>query len=485
MSSPAKAEAALALHRFGMGPRPGSIAAIGADPRGALIAELDRSSASLIAASGLPSSAKAFRAVNEANAKRQAKAVIAKKEQDAKRQQMAQAPSMQAPSMTEGSAQDGGEMAQKVAAETVPDPGRPIYLEEAKIRTEAAFSAEIGLVERLVWFWSNHFCISADKIRSMSGAYEREAIRPHVLGRFTDMLLAAEGHPAMLFYLDQTISMGANSTAGINRTRGLNENLAREILELHTLGVRSGYTQDDVIAFANVLTGWTLVPPGDNPEHGGEFTFNPRLHEPGAQKVLGKSYDDETAEQGRAVLRDLAAHPATATHVAGKLARHFIADTPHPALVERMAKVFVDTGGDLKQVAKAMVLSDEAWTQPASKLKRPGEWVVGMARATGITQADPKRFTDGQALLGEPLWRPPSPKGFPDDEGSWIDGTGRRLDVANNFAERVVDRVDPQDVIENVFGSQVTSEVMQAVGRAESRQQALALLFMSAEFQRR
>jgi uncharacterized protein (DUF1800 family) len=485
MSSSAKAEAALALHRFGMGPRPGSIAAIGADPRGALIAELDRSSTSLIAASSLPSSAKAFRAVNDANAKRQAKAVIAKKEQEAKRQQMAQAPSMQAPSMTEGSAQEGREMAQKVAAETVPDPGRPIYLEEAKIRTEAAFSAEIGFVERLVWFWSNHFCISADKIRSMSGAYEREAIRPHVLGRFTDMLLAAEGHPAMLFYLDQTISMGANSIAGINRTRGLNENLAREILELHTLGVRSGYTQDDVIAFADVLTGWTLVPPGDNPEHGGEFIFNPRLHEPGAQKVLGKSYDDEAAEQGRAVLRDLAAHPATATHVAGKLARHFIADTPPPALVERMAKVFVDTGGDLKQVAKAMVLSDEAWRQPASKLKRPGEWVVGMVRAAGITQADPKRFTDGQALLGEPLWRPPSPKGFPDDEGSWIDGTGRRLDVANNFAERVVDRTDPQDVIENVFGSQVTSEVMQAVGRAESRQQALALLFMSAEFQRR
>jgi uncharacterized protein (DUF1800 family) len=468
-----------------MGPRPGSIAAIEADPRGALIAELERSSTGLIAASSLPSSAKAFRTVNDANAKRQAKAVIAKKEQDAKRQQMAQAPSMQTPSMTEGSMPEGGEMAQKVAAEAVPDPGRPIYLEEAKIRTEAAFSAEIGFAERLVWFWSNHFCISADKIRSMSGAYEREAIRPHALGRFTDLLLAAEGHPAMLFYLDQTISMGANSVAGINRTRGLNENLAREILELHTLGVRSGYTQEDVIGFANVLTGWTLVPPGDNPEHGGEFTFNPRLHEPGAQKVLGKSYDDETAEQGRAVLRDLAAHPATATHVASKLARHFIADTPPPALVERMTRVFVDTGGDLKEVAKAMVLSDEAWTQPASKLKRPGEWAVGMVRATGITQADPKRFTDGQALLGEPLWRPPSPKGFPDDEGSWIDGTGRRLDVANNFAERVAGRVDPQDVIENVLGSQVTSEVMQAVGRAESRQQALALLFMSAEFQRR
>ncbi|SIO13652.1 Uncharacterized conserved protein, DUF1800 family [Bradyrhizobium erythrophlei] len=479
MSSSAKAEAVLALHRFGMGPRPGSIAAIGADPRGALIAELERSSPSQIALPGL-SSAKAFRAVNDANAKRQAKAILARKEQDAKTQQMAQAPAM-----TEGSTPGAGEMAAKMAAEAVPDPGRQIYLEEARIRTEAAFGAEIGFAERLVWFWSNHFCVSADKIRSMSGAYEREAIRPHVLGRFVDLLLAAEGHPAMLFYLDQTVSMGTNSIAGMNRTRGLNENLAREILELHTLGVRSGYTQDDVIAFANVLTGWTLVPPGDNPEHGGEFIFNPRLHEPGAQKVLGKSYEDETVEQGRAVLRDLAAHPATATHVATKLARHFVADAPPPALVERMTKVFVDTEGDLKEVARAMVKSDEAWTQPASKLKRPSEWVVGMVRATGITQADPKRFTDGQALLGEPLWRPPSPKGFPDDEGSWIDGVGRRLDVANNFAERVSDRVDPQDVIETVLGSSVSAEVMQAVGRAESRQQALALLFMSPEFQRR
>jgi uncharacterized protein (DUF1800 family) len=279
--------------------------------------------------------------------------------------------------------------------------------------------------------------------------------------------------------------MGANSIAGINRTRGLNENLAREILELHTLGVRSGYTQEDVIAFANVLTGWTLVPPGDNPEHGGEFTFNPRLHEPGAQKVLDKSYDDESVEQGRAVLRDLAASPATATHVATKLARYFIADVPPPALVERLAKTFLDSGGDLKEVARTMVSSSESWTQPAGKLKRPSEWVVGMVRATGITQVDPQRFTGGQALLGEPLWRPPSPKGFPDDEASWIDGMGRRLDVANNFAERVSDRVDPQDVVETVLASSVSPEVKQAVGRAESRQQALVLLFMSAEFQRR
>jgi len=480
MSSSAKAESILALHRFGMGPRPGSIAAIESDPRGALIAELERPSASNIAASSLPPSAKAFRTVTDAYAKRQAKAIVAKKEQEAKRQQMAEAASM-----TEGTAQDTGEMAAKTAADAVPDPGRQIYLNEASIRTAAALGAEIGFVERLVWFWSNHLCVSIDKIRSMSGAYEREAIRPHVLGRFADLLLATEGHPAMLFYLDQTISMGANSIAGINRTRGLNENLAREILELHTLGVRSGYTQSDVIAFANVLTGWTLVPPGDNPEHGGEFTFNPRLHEPGVQKVLGKSYDDETVEQGQAVLRDLAASPATATHVATKLARYFIADAPPPALVESLAKTFLDTGGDLKEIARTMVSSSESWTQPPTKLKRPSEWVVGMVRATGIAQVDPERFTGGQALLGEPLWRPPSPKGFPDDEASWIDGMGRRLDVANNFAERVSDRVDPQDVIETVLGSSVSSDVKQAVGRADSRQQALALLFMSAEFQRR
>src|SRR6266849_6703394 len=228
MSSSAKAEAALALNRFGMGPRPGSIAAIEADPRGALIAELERPLASLAAASAVPSSSRAFRTVADANAKRQARAIVAKREQEAKRQQMTDASAMAPPAMAEGAAQDGKEMAEKTAADAVPDPGRQIYLDEAKLRTEAALSADIGLTERLVWFWSNHFCISADKIQSMSGAYEREALRPYVLGRFADMLLAVEGHPAMLLYLDNLGSMGANSIAGINRNRGLNENFSRE-----------------------------------------------------------------------------------------------------------------------------------------------------------------------------------------------------------------------------------------------------------------
>lgn len=490
MSNAAKAEAVLALHRFGMGPRPGSIAAVGTDPRGALIAELDRPLV-LTAAASLPSSAKAYRTVADANARRTARA---KQAQQQAKKQMAAASAMsedqtqgqaQAKAQGQSSEKDAAEMAAKQAAEAVPDPGRPIYLQEAKLRGEAALAAEIGFAERLVWFWSNHFCISANKIQSMSGAYEREVIRAHALGRFVDLLLAAEGHPAMLFYLDNLESMGANSIAGINRSRGLNENFAREVMELHTLGVRTGYTQDDVISFANVLTGWTLVPPGDNPEHGGEFTFNPRLHEPGGQTVLGKRYEQEDAEQGRAVLRDLAAHPATASHVATKLARHFVADEPPPGLIEQMAKTFRDTEGDLKQVAITMVSSDDAWRAPPSKLKRPGEWVAGMVRATGITTVDPVRYTAGQELLGEPLWRPSMPKGYPDDEVSWIDGIGRRLDVANNFAERLAGAADPQAIIEDVFASQIAPEVKQAVGRAESRQQALALLFMSADFQRR
>jgi uncharacterized protein (DUF1800 family) len=178
-------------------------------------------------------------------------------------------------------------------------------------------------------------------------------------------------------------------------------------------------------------------------------------------------------------------HPATATHLADKLARHFIAEVPPPALVEKMAKAFTDSDGNLKELARTMVSSDESWSEPPTKLKRPSEWVTGMVRATGLTKADPTRFTGGQALLGEALWRPPAPKGYPDDEASWIDGMGRRLDIANSFAEREADKVDPQYVIETVLGSTVSSEVKAAVGRAESRQQALVLLFMSPEMQRR
>jgi uncharacterized protein (DUF1800 family) len=289
----------------------------------------------------------------------------------------------------------------------------------------------------------------------------------------------------MLAYLDNAASIGPNSVAGINRARGLNENLAREILELHTLGVRGGYTQDDVISFANVLTGWTIIPTNNDPEHGAEFIFNKRMHEPGPRQVVGKTYPDNGVEQGRAVLADLARNPATAEHIARKLARHFVADEPPPAVVERLTKTFRDTDGNLKEIAKTLVASPEAWTMPQAKLKRPSEWVVAMVRATGLSTADPERYARGQALLGEPIWRPPAPKGFADDEAAWIDGLGQRLDIANNFAERVAPRSDPRALVEEALGPLASRETREAVGRAESRQQALTIAFMAPEFQRR
>jgi uncharacterized protein (DUF1800 family) len=199
---------------------------------------------------------------------------------------------------------------------------------------------------------------------------------------------------------------------------------------------------------------------------------------------MEKTYPDTGVEQGRAVLLDLARHPATAMHVATKLARHFLADEPPPALIERLAGTFRDSDGDLKEVAKALIAAPEAWSPTQAKLKRPMEWVVAMVRASGV-RGNPERFARGQAFLGQPIWRPSSPKGFADDEGAWIDTMGQRLDIANNFAERVAERVDPNAVIETALGPIASAETRAAVARAESRQQGLALAFMSPEFQRR
>ena len=318
----------------------------------------------------------------------------------------------------------------------------------------------------------------------MAGAYEREVIRPHVLGRFSDMLLAAEGHPAMLIYLDNAQSIGPDSVAGINRDKGLNENLAREVLELHTLGVRTVYTQDDVTNFAKVLTGWTIIPTVNNPDHGGEFVFIKRAHEPGPKTVIGKEYDDTGTGQGRAVLADLARHPATAKHVATKLARHFIADDPPPALVELLTQRFLDTDGDLKEVAKALIASPEAWMPEQAKIKRPGEWIVAALRATGEA-GDIRRIVQAQAMLGEPLWRPPAPKGFSDDNAAWLDGLAQRLDMANAFAHREGLALEPEATMEAALGPLASAETRQTVARAESRPQALTMLLMAPEFQRR
>jgi uncharacterized protein (DUF1800 family) len=463
-ASEPKAQAAFALHRFGFGPRSGDIDRIASDPRGALLAELEPGTAS-ISAPDLMNGGAAFRKAFEFRQERKA-AREAKRMQD-------------------------GAMAPDAA--TNPTPGgmipvpQQIYLAEAKARYEAALNADIGLVERLVWFWSNHFCVSADKgpTRPLCGAYEREAIRPHVLGKFSDMLLAVETHPAMLFYLDNARSIGPNSIAGLQRGKGLNENLAREIMELHTLGVRTGYTQSDVTNFAKVITGWTIRPPKQDPQHGGEFWFNERMHEPGAQSVLGKVYPENGLRQGRDVLEALAHHPATAKHIATKLAVHFVADAPAPALVDTLAKRFRDSGGDLMQITKALITAPEAW-QSRDKLKKPGEWTIAAMRAGGLGLQDVRRVVNTQNLLGEPLWRPLAPKGFSDDSATWLDGMAQRLDIANQIG-RITGNTgqEPDAMVDTALGPLASRETRETVKRAASRPQALALLLMAPEFQRR
>jgi uncharacterized protein (DUF1800 family) len=375
------------------------------------------------------------------------------------------------------------------AAKPSAGPGVPqrIYLEEARARINAGLQPSIGFVERLVWFWSNHFCVSADKgnVRAMCGAYEREAIRAHVLGRFRDMLLAVESHPAMLVYLDNVRSIGPESIAGVRQKRGLNENLAREILELHTLGVRSVYSQQDVTSFANVLTGWTMIALRQESSRAGEFEFNPRMHAPGAQTVIGKSYGDTGVGQGEAVLSDLARHPATAHHVAVKLARHFVTDDPPASLVEKLANCFLKTDGNLKAVAKTLVSAPEAWDAARKKLKRPGEWIVAALRAGSAVAPEIGVIMQAHNMLGEPLWRPPAPKGFSDESGPWLDGLAQRLDIANQLARRFFPDADPRQVFEETLAPLASAEAAQAIARAESRPQALALLLMTPEFQRR
>ena len=506
MSTDPKYQAALALHRLGLGPKAGAIDAIASDPRGALLAELERPGVGLVFDANLMTASKSSMAAFNFRQEEMAKRIAKQAEQQAANPAPAAAVAND-PANLVSAKTDAKADKQDAKTDNKPDdkadakmdnkadnkPAKPpeptvqqrIFRNEARAHFIAANTAEIGFVERLVWFWSNHFCVSADVVPYMAGGYEREAIRPNVLGRFGDMLVAAEGHPAMLIYLDNFRSVGPKSVAGLIGKVGLNENFAREILELHTLGVRSGYTQDDIIAFAKVLTGWTVLPAATNPEHGSEFVFNPRLHEPGPQTIMGKVYAEVGVNQGRAVFADLARNPATATHVATKLARHFVADDPPPALIKTLEQRFRDSDGDLKEVAKALVAAPETWDAPMAKLKRPNEWLTAMRRAMPDMPGNVVEGLQARARLGEPLWRPPQPEGFLDVQGPWVDGLAQRLDIAEIIATRVEATVDPKDLVETTLGPLATADTRRAVARADSRQQAIAIALMAPEFHRR
>ena len=377
-------------------------------------------------------------------------------------------------------------------------------------------------MERLVHFWSNHFAVSLDKgpARMYAAPMEREAIRPHVNGRFADMLLAVETHPAMLRYLDNVQSIGPDSRAGELITQrlarkgndgkgkagGLNENLGREIMELHTLGVNGGYTQADVTEFARAITGWsTPLPrqfqPGvsdggarrrrfaldDASAPDSAFVFRAAAHEPGARTVLGKTYAERGFEQGRAILLDLARHPATAKHLSTQLARHFVADEPPPALVARLAKSYLDHDTDLAAVYRTLIASPESWSSGARKFKAPQDFVISSLRAGAVDIGDnPKPLLGLLNTLGEPVFTPRSPAGFPDVAANWIDADAlwKRVQAAEALSQRVaLATMQPMELAQSVLGPELDSETASAIKRAESMQQAVATLFACPAFQ--
>lgn len=480
-----------AVRRFGLGPKPGDIRTIQGDPRGAVSSQLERRDAARIDATELMPSHVAFAELRAAR-QEQKEAKAAAKVQSAPPVAAASTPAP--PGGTGANSPTSqprtGVKPDAKAAAPGPTPGeirREAFRDDAGARIKHALETNAPFVERLVMFWSNHFCVSAAKgpVRVIAGAYEREAIRPLVLGRFADMLKAVEQHPAMLIYLDNQASIGPQSKAGINAKKGLNENLAREILELHTLGVGGGYTQGDVTSFAKLITGWTVgnLNQGDD---AGRFMFVSNRHEPGPISVLGKTYDGAGLARGEACLAALAKHPATARHIATKLARHFVADPPPPALVQKLERAFRDSDGDLVVVSKALVAAPEAWSTEAKKSLPPYDYLMAIGRGFGLEVPAPEIIRLAGAL-GQPLWQPPSPAGWPDGDDAWIAPASlrERLRTAERAARLVDRRLDPRLVADDLLGPDMSEETRRAIAGAETREQGFEVVMMAPEFLRR
>ena len=463
--------AAIAANRFGLGARPGELDVVGKDPQAWLLQQL-KGAPPVLGGEGLvPSSHTLAKAIELRRRKK------------------------------DGRADDETQ----VAALKLPAVYRPVYIDEMFARFGHSVATSRPFLERLTQFWSNHFAVSIDKIAvlGLAGAMEREAIRPRITGHFTDLLLAVEQHPAMLLYLDNQASIGPNSKAarfvdrrGNGRKVGINENLAREILELHTLGVNGGYTQSDVSTFAQAISGWSiggqdngrkLARLGTDNGTPGEFHFREAFHEPGARKLLGKSYGDDGLRQGQAILRDLAVRRETARHISTKLARHFIADDPPPAVVERLTRAWLDTRGHLPAVYAALAESPEAWEQPRAKFKTPADYIYSSFRALAIPLREKRRSLQAFETLGQRNLMPGSPAGWPDTSADW-DGSSallKRIAWADLVAQRMGDARNARELGAQLLGATLTDDTAKAIARAESGAQALTLLLTCPEFMRR
>lgn len=461
MATPARAsDAAIALNRFGLGARGDEN--IPDDPRAWLAEQLARFQERPPAFDAARSTSDVFREYSEAQA----------------------------------GIRDADPSARIERRKVLRQQGNALYRDEVAMRVASALTSQAPFVDRMVYFWSNHFAVSADKpqVTWLAGAFEREAIRPNVLGRFEDMLVAVERHPAMQFYLDQVRSIGPNSRRAVTaekngRKPGVNENLAREILELHTLGVRTGYTQQDVSQFALALSGWTVDGLGEGRDDGnpGSFRFRPRLHEPGPRTIMGRTYPQQGEGQARAVLRDLAKSEATATHVATKLARHFVADDPPDGAVDRLKRAYLESDGDLKLLYRTLFDLPEAWNPAPVKFKTPWEWAISALRALGRRDAGKPQPAGVLAQLGQPVWRPRQPSGYDDVAASWAapDALVRRVEVAQSLARTAAERTDARELGPELLPGTLSEATRLEVSRAESPATALALLFVSPDFLRR
>ncbi|MEM8817291.1 MAG: DUF1800 domain-containing protein [Pseudomonadota bacterium] len=456
--------AVIAANRFGLGARPGELDAIAGEPKAWLLAQIGAAAKGTAGTRRTPEVFEEIRALRAARDRSGA--------------------NQAAPDIV------------KAYGRTV----RAHYVEQAGARYRQAASTETPFAERLVHFWANHFAVSVDKqpLPAIAGLYENEAIRPHVGGSFTELLLAAERHPAMLLYLDNQRSVGPNSELGKRANRrqsrrsiGLNENLAREILELHTLGVDGGYTQDDVTEFAHVITGWSIGGAGERGRFAdgmpGEFEFREAIHEPGAKSVLGKRYGEDGVEQGEQVLRDLAAHPSTARHLALKLVRHFVADDPPASLVDKLTAVYLANDTQLAPVYAALIAATEPWTVPHAKYKTPHDFVISAFRAFDHVPDRPQFTVNALDLLGQTPWRPGSPAGWSDRTQDWdgADALYKRIEWSNAVARIAGNRVDPLRLGDLALGSAFSDRSRKAIARAESRLQGTTLLLASPDFQRR
>ncbi len=340
-------------------------------------------------------------------------------------------------------------------------------------------------VERLVWFWTNHFTVSANgkpRVAPFVRSFQDDAIRPHVLGRFEEMLLAVEQHPAMLVYLDNAISVGPDSPAGQRAGRGLNENLGREILELHTLGVNGGYRQDDVIALSRLITGWTTPVGPFAPDTDDPFVFLPRRHEPGDKILLGERYGEGLAEGERA-LRDLARRPETARFLATKLCRHFFADAPPAAAVDHVAARYAQSAGDLRRTSWALVEAAAA-IDAGPKIRSPVDHMAAAVRALGGSPLPAGRLAAALAGFGQAPFMAGSPAGYPDTADVWAapDALMRRLEWSAAFAGHAPAALDPSVLAAQTFGGALSRRTADSVAGAESGPQGLTLLLMSPEF---